>query len=159
EALDAEVVTLLKASGCHMLTYAPESGSPATLKRIKKMVDIDRMLASMRSAVRAGIVLKANMIVGFPGQTWSEVVESFRFMVRMAWAGVSDVAVFPFVPYPGSELFTLLTSTGRIRKDSEAYEAFLAANIYNEVSRMRSWSEHISDGAIKVLTVGGMLWF
>ncbi len=159
EALDGEVVALLKCSGCHSMTYAPESGSPATLKRIKKMVDLPKMLRSMRSAVRAGILLKANMIVGFPGQTQGEVAESFRFMVRMAWAGVHDVAVFPFVPYPGSQLFTGLIEAGRIRKDAAAYDAFLAGNIYNEVSGMRSWSDHISDSQIKMLTVGGIAWF
>ena len=159
EALDEEVIHLLKRSGCYSLTYAPESGSPATLKRIKKMVNLGRMLESMRAAVNVGIWLKANMIVGFPGQTLREVAESFRFMVQMAWAGVHDVAVFPFVPYPGSELFFQLVEEGRIRKGSEAYEAFLAGNIYNEVSGMLSWSEHISHRLIKVLTVGGMVWF
>ena len=159
EAIDAEVLQALKASGCNALTYAPESGSPATLKRIKKMVDPQRMLVSMRQAVRAGISLKANMIVGFPGQTKSEVAESFAFMFRMAWAGVQDVAVFPFVPYPGSELYDQLVAEGRIRLDSVVYEAFLAGNVYNELTGMLSWSEHLSDRLIKFLTVGGMAWF
>lgn len=159
EALDEEVIRSLKRSGCHSMTYAPESGSPATLKRIKKMVDLGRMLQSMRAAVKNRIWLKANMIVGFPGQTKSEVADSFWFILKMAWAGVHDVAVFPFVPYPGSELFMKMSEDGRIRKDSAAYEAFLAGNVYNEVSGMRSWSEHISDRLIKLLTVGGIAWF
>ena len=159
EALDDEVVHQLKRSGCHSMTYAPESGSPATLKRIKKRVELTRMLKSMRAAVKEDIWLKANMIVGFPEQTLKEVAESFRFMIEMAWVGVHDVAVFPFVPYPGSELFFELVEEGRIRKDSAAYAAFLAGNIYNEVSGMVSWSEHISTRQIKFLTVGGMAWF
>lgn len=160
EALDAEVVRWLKPSGCRSMTYAPESGSPATLKRIKKMVNLPRMLASMRGCVKEGIWLKANMIVGFPGQTKSEVAESFWFIVKMAWTGVHDVAVFPFVPYPGSELFHQLVAEGRIRRDdSAAYEAFLSGNVYNEVSGMHSWSEYISHRLIKVLTVGGIAWF
>ena len=32
-------------------------------------------------------------------------------------------------------------------------------NVYNNVSSMRSWSEHISSKQIKILTVGGMLLF
>ena len=159
EALDGEVLEALKASGCHSLTYAPESGSPATLKRIKKKVKLTKMLESMHCAVKQGIWVKSNMIVGFPGQTKKEVWESFAFMVKMAWVGVQDVAVFPFVPYPGSELFNQLLDEGRIDRDDPDYENFLSGNVYNEVSGMLSWSEHLTDRQIKFLTVGGMAWF
>jgi anaerobic magnesium-protoporphyrin IX monomethyl ester cyclase len=159
EALDAEVLDRLYRTGCRELTYAPESGSPATLKRIKKQVNVPKMLASMRAAARQGISVKANMIIGFPGQTLREVTESYAFIVRMAWAGARDVAVFPFVPYPGSELFLELLDEGKIDKGGAAYEAFLSGNVYNEVAGMKSWSEHISDRWLKVLTVGGIAWF
>jgi radical SAM superfamily enzyme YgiQ (UPF0313 family) len=36
EAIDAEVAELLHRSGCRNVSYAPESGSPETLARIKK---------------------------------------------------------------------------------------------------------------------------
>jgi radical SAM superfamily enzyme YgiQ (UPF0313 family) len=159
EALDAEVVDRLYRTGCHELTYAPESGSPATLKRIKKEVSIGKMLASMRAAVRRGILIKANMIFGFPGQTKWEVLQSFWFMVRLAAVGVQDVAAFPFVPYPGSELFKQLVAKGQIDKSGPRYEAFLTGNVYNEVSGMKSWSEHVSDRGVKLLSVGGMAGF
>jgi anaerobic magnesium-protoporphyrin IX monomethyl ester cyclase len=158
EALDAEVVDRLYRSGCRDLVYAPESGSPETLKRIKKKVHIPKMLDSMTAAANRGIFIKANMIIGFPGQTMKEVAESYWFIVRMAWAGVRDVAVFPFVPYPGSELFFQLIRDGKIVKGGN-YEAFLSGNVYNEVSGMTSWSEHISNRRLKLLTVGGMAWF
>jgi radical SAM superfamily enzyme YgiQ (UPF0313 family) len=54
EALDAEVLDRLYRSGCYELTYAPESGSPETLKRIKKQVKLPKMLASMRAASKRG---------------------------------------------------------------------------------------------------------
>ena len=117
------------------------------------------MLGSMKAACKRGISIKANMIVGFPGQTMREVAESYWFMIKMAWVGVDDVAVFPFVPYPGSELFFQLVRDGSIEPGSSLYEAFLSGNVYNEVSGMQSWSEHISDRQVKLLTVGGMIGF
>ncbi len=159
EALDIEVLGLLDKSGCHSLTYAPESGSPTTLKRIKKKVDTVKMLQSMRWAVKQNIEIKANMIIGFPGQTKREVFESYVFTLKMAWVGINDVAFFPFVPYPGSELFQYLVDNELLVKGSAEYEAFLTGNVYNELSGMSSWSEHISDRLIKFLTVGGMIWF
>jgi radical SAM superfamily enzyme YgiQ (UPF0313 family) len=159
EALDDEVVNLLHQSGCCALTYAPEAGSETTLKRIKKKVSLPKMLKSIQSSVNAGIVIKANMIIGFPGQTKWEVLESYWFMVKMAWFGTHDVAVFPFVPYPGSDLYKQLVNEGKINTDGEAYELFLAGNVYNDVEGMVSWSEHISNWQMSWLTIGGMAWF
>ena len=50
EALDEEVLPYLHKSGCRNLSYAPESGSPRVLKRIKKKVEPKRMIKSMRTA-------------------------------------------------------------------------------------------------------------
>ena len=47
EALDAETLALLKKTGCNYLVYAPESGSPETLKAIKKRIELDRLTESV----------------------------------------------------------------------------------------------------------------
>ena len=83
EVLDKEVLTLLKRSGVNSLIYAPESGSKSTLKDIKKKVKPERMLRSMRMAVNAGITVRANIIFGFPDQTWKEALGTFRFIWGM----------------------------------------------------------------------------
>jgi len=57
EVFDAEVADLLYRSGCRALAFAPESGSPAILKAVKKQVDLDHMLVAMRSAVKRGLKL------------------------------------------------------------------------------------------------------
>ena len=114
EALDVDVLEALVEAGCANITYAPESGDPATLDRIKKRVDLDRMVVSMRLAVRAGCNVKANMIFGLPGETRGSILRSFRFLARMAVAGVHDISIAPLKPYPGSELFRELQSAGLI---------------------------------------------
>lgn len=158
EALTEEVLYWLKKSGCSKLTYAPESGSTEMLKKIKKKVRLDNMLRSMRAAVKKGIVIKANMIFGFPDQTWKDIFWDYLFLFRMALAGVHDVTCFAFVPYPGSELFKRLLSEGRIIRD-ENYESFLSFNVYNAPTKMKSWSNSISDWQLPYLTLGGMSFF
>ena len=66
EAIDDEVSRLLYESGCRNMSYAPESGSPEVLKRIKKVVKLDRLEASVLGAVRNGLNVKLNIIMGFP---------------------------------------------------------------------------------------------
>src|SRR5690606_7555506 len=62
EALDQEVLSLLYQSGCTKLTYAPETGSERVAQLIKKRVNLNNMLKSMRTAVKEGIIVKANMV-------------------------------------------------------------------------------------------------
>lgn len=158
EAMDLEVVTNLFKSGCKKISYAPESGSPDTLKRIKKKVDIDKMIQSMRWSIQAGIIIRAHIIIGFPDQTLWEVWDSIKFTFRMAWIGVHDVSYYFFVPYPGSELFRSLKASGRIPDEMTAYENFLSDNIANNTDVV-SYSQHISNHQLKWISFLSMSMF
>jgi radical SAM superfamily enzyme YgiQ (UPF0313 family) len=125
EALDREVLEALYRTGCRNLTYAPESGSESTLRRIKKRVHLDRMLESMRVAVEIGIVVRVNMIIGFPFETRRDILDTMLFCLRMAWIGVEDIPLFPFCPYPGSALHDELQARGEVPEMSNAYFASL----------------------------------
>jgi radical SAM superfamily enzyme YgiQ (UPF0313 family) len=157
EALDAEVLPLMRRAGCNYLPYAPESGSPAVLKRIKKKVDLDNMKASMRAAVEAGISVKCNMIIGFPGETREDVRETIRFCWDLAEIGVHDVNMGPFVPYPGSELFEELTANGRLQKVDDDYFDMLAN--YSDLGNSQSWSEHMDDRVMHTARFAAMATF
>lgn len=115
EALDDEVLALLKKTGCNYLVYAPESGSPATLARIKKRVDLDRLTQSAVSASRLGIVIRTNLIIGFPGETRADVFRTIRYGLYLSLRGADEVAINIFSPYPGTELFRHVLDSGRIR--------------------------------------------
>jgi radical SAM superfamily enzyme YgiQ (UPF0313 family) len=142
EALSDEVLPLLFKSGCRYLVYAPESGSPAVLARIKKKVHLEKMKASMRQAVAAGLTVKCNFVVGFPGETRRELWETVAFCSQLASIGIDDINVGPFCPYPGSELFTQLQADGRLGDMNDEYFGMLA--VYADLTRSRSWTEHVS---------------
>jgi radical SAM superfamily enzyme YgiQ (UPF0313 family) len=143
EALVDDVLPLLRESGCRYMAYAPESGSPTVLHRIRKKVKLDRMTASMREAVAAGLTVKCNFVMGFPGETKRELWETVRFCYELAGIGIHDVNVGPFCPYPGSELFVELQREGRLGTLDDRYFQMLA--LYADLTRSRSWSEHVSD--------------
>ena len=105
EAIDAEVVDKLWLSGCRNMNYAPESGSPTVLKRIKKRVSLPRLFDSMKAAISRGLNVKINMIFAFPEDTRREMLSNFAFGIKCAWLGVQDSSFIPYVPYPGSELY------------------------------------------------------
>lgn len=159
EALDELVLSTMFKAGCRFFSYAPESGSRKTLDRIHKQVNPAKMLTSMRAAVKVGFDVKANIVFGFPGQTLSEALVTFWYILKMAFIGIHDVPVFPFTPYPGTELFDQLVKEGKIRPDDPGYSTWLSYNIYNTPASIRSWSEHIPNWLMKPLTIGGMGFF
>ncbi len=156
EAIDDEVAALLYKSGCRNLSYAPESGSPGVLARIKKKVKIDRMLESIRSSRAAGLNLKANIMLGFPGETWREVGETFRFIAQMAIAGVHDLSIWGFSPYPGTELYDQIAGSRTVTLDDDFYDSLRS---YTDASRTVSYSEHITDSQLKTLRFLGQAMF
>jgi radical SAM superfamily enzyme YgiQ (UPF0313 family) len=121
DVFDGEVADLLYRSGCRALAFAPESGSPEILKIVKKQVDLDRMLQSMRIAVKRGLKLSCFIVIGFPDDTPATLRQTSRLLRKMAWLGVYDVAVSKFVPYPGSELFVRLQREGKIQLDDDFF--------------------------------------
>jgi anaerobic magnesium-protoporphyrin IX monomethyl ester cyclase len=121
EVFDAEIADLLYRSGCRALAFAPESGSPEILKVIKKQVNLDRMLVSMRAAVGRGLKLSCFVVIGFPDETRATLRMTMRLIRRMAVLGVHDVSVSKFVPYPGSELFARLQRAGKIQLDDDFF--------------------------------------
>ncbi len=158
EALNSEVISLLKRSGCIKMSLSPESGSVKTLKRIKKRLNLSHMLDTVKKCNKLGLITKTNFIFGLPGQTLFECVESFIYIFKIAFYGGNDVACFSFVPYPGSDLFDQLMEENQIKRDDQ-YENFLSKNIYSRVADWKSWSNYISDSMMPFLVVGGMGWF
>jgi hypothetical protein len=156
EALDEEVLAALHRTGCRNICYAPESGSPRTLERIKKKIKPERMVESIRAAKREGIVVKANLIVGFPDETPREMWDTVRFGLRLAWMGVEDLPLFPFVPYPGSELYDGLRAQGVLPPMSNDYFAQLA---YGDFDDAPSLSEHVSSRQLRWIRFVGMATF
>lgn len=126
EALDKPTLTYLRRTGCNYLCYAPESGSPETLKRIKKKVNLPRMTESMMEAKRQGLILRANLIVGFPDETVRNMAQTYTYGLKLAIKGVDEVSMNIFSPYPGSELFDSLVTAGRIKLDDRYFVGLMS---------------------------------
>ena len=128
EVLDESVLTLLKKTGCDYIAYAPESGAPTTLKRIKKRVKLARMVASIRTAKRIGLTVRTNLIIGFPDETRGEIYRTLWFGLKMAAIGVDEVPLFIFSSYPGTEIFRDLSARGEITLSDTYFLSLISIN-------------------------------
>ncbi len=157
EAIDEEVADLLARSGHRNIVYAPESGSERMLDLIKKRVDLGHMLKSMRACIRHGISVKLNMIMGFPEETRTDIVETYRFLARTAWSGVDDATISTFIPYPGSELFQGLRKKGLIAKLDDDYYFGLATQ--GDFGGAVSYAQYVPARALAIYKVLGIMLF
>ena len=157
EAIDDEVSRLLYESGCRNMSYAPESGSPEVLKRIKKVVNLDKLEASVMGAVRNRLNVKLNIIMGFPNESRKELGQTVSFLARMGLAGVHDMSISLFSPYPGSELYHELRKSGRIPELSDEY--FLGLCAYKDFSQSISYTEGLSPRVLNFYRILGFLIF
>jgi radical SAM superfamily enzyme YgiQ (UPF0313 family) len=157
EAIDGEVSRLLYESGCRNMSYAPESGSPEVLKRIKKVVKLDRLEKSVRGAVNSKLNVKLNIIMGFPNESRKELRQTVSFLFRMGLAGVHDMSISIFSPYPGSELYHDLRKSGKIPELSDEY--FLGLGAYKDFSAPVSFTEGLSPSKLNAYRIIGFLVF
>ena len=128
EVLDSETLSLIKRTGCHYLVYAPESGSPETLGKIQKQIKLDRMVESLTEAMRQGIILRTNLIIGFPSEKRRNVYQTLLFGLKLAVRGVDEVPIYLFSPYPGSQLFRELMAAGKLRINDEYFLCLTSLN-------------------------------
>jgi radical SAM superfamily enzyme YgiQ (UPF0313 family) len=111
----------------------------------------------MRTAVRVGLNVKANILIGFPNEREDNLRETLRFVARMARIGVHDVSVWTFSPYPGSELFAELRAAGRLpRLDDDYYASLLS---YSDVSNAVSYAASLDSGRLQRYRLAGLLLF
>ena len=150
EAIDAEVSRWLYRAGCRNLALAPESGSERILKKTKKRVKLANLLRTTRDAVREGLNVKLNIIVGFPDETHFDIWKTFWMMLRLSFHGAHDVMVGSFAPYPGTELYDRLVDEGRITHSDEYFNKLT----YLDLGGAVSYSDHVSSAWLRVY-----IWF
>lgn len=142
EALDDEALKALSEVNLKYLVYAPESGSPITLGLIKKKIKLDRMTKSIRAAIRNGIVVRTNLIIGFPHETRSRIFKTLFQQLKYSLMGVDEAPLYPFQPYPGTELFDYLLKAGKVELSDDYFNALATLSTGKLSPPDASYCEH-----------------
>lgn len=158
EAIDAEVADHLYRSGCFFITYAPESGSPALLKKIKKKVSLPSILESMEHTKGQDMQVWLNMILALPDETHMDVWKTLLFLVKCRLRKVDEVSIAIYRPYAGSALFDRLVADGSVdlEDDSHILESIL---IIAGLSDQRIYNPLVSKTSYKIYSLLAHLAF
>jgi anaerobic magnesium-protoporphyrin IX monomethyl ester cyclase len=111
--LPDEIFAKCKRSGLRRVLVGVESGSPETLKRIRKDITLDQVFQTAERCRKAGVRVQFPFIVGFPGESEESVQASLDVAKRLrAMSPDFETHVFFFKPYPGSDLTNEAVATG-----------------------------------------------
>lgn len=104
DAVDEELLRLMKEAGCYEVGYGTESGSERILKLINKGISKNQIRKSVKFTKRIGIDIRAFFMIGFPTETKEEIMQTIDFAKELN----PDVAQFMMVtPYPDTKLWDL----------------------------------------------------
>lgn len=113
--LDKEILEVMYKSGCDFLTVSPESGNQDVLSHIvKKPLDLEKLPRVIDMAKSIGFNIIANFIIGFPGETWSQIRDTIRYAERL---NVDMVNFHIATPLPKTELMEICLRDKLLPKD------------------------------------------
>ena len=139
------------------LVYAPESGSVKTLKLIKKKIKIPAVEKSIKYAVSKGIVVRTNLIIGFPGETRLQLYRTLYQQIKFAFMGVEDAPTYYFNAYPGTELFDQLLREKKIKLNDNYFHSLATLSHYNLTPTNVSYNKYIGRYELYFYRMTGMM--
>jgi len=97
----------LLRSRCMVLQFGIESGSPTTIARINKKINIEKVVQTNRDLSVYPIRIRYNFIVGFPGETEKDITATLRLIdaLRQGNPHMEPPFLNVYCPYPGTPLY------------------------------------------------------
>lgn len=118
---DDETVEIFAKSGCLLLLFGLESGSPTIVRAMKKGTVVDRSCRIIRACSERGIGVLLHLMVGYPGETQDDVEATLRLVEELGpWLDLYELN--PFHLDDGAPMALMLdsigiSSSGRTRRE------------------------------------------
>ncbi len=100
--IDEETMRKLKEAGLWVVNFAPESGSPKTIERLKKDLSLDDVKKGVALAKKHGVATEIFLLIGFP---W-ENKEDYKKTLDLAFELDTDfVTLSKYIALPTTGLY------------------------------------------------------
>lgn len=112
--IDDDFLAKLKQSGCYLLSFGAESGSPEILKKIKKDITPEEIINSAKMCLKHGIIPQYSFMIGLPGETKPDMLMTLNLIDKLIKLSDKVQILGPqaFRPYPGSTLYQECVASG-----------------------------------------------
>ena len=131
------------------------------LKKIKikfdnEKINKEKMFKSISTALEKKMMVKVSFVIGFPHESARHLWANVPILSRLAFLGTHSVAIIPFSPYPGSELFESLKGKEKLMINDNYFHNLLR---YCGLSAPLSYSDRISNKELAVFSFGFLALF
>jgi len=131
--IDDGFMAKLRRSGCYLLSFGAESGSPSMLKKIQKDITTDEIMVSAERCLKHDIIPQYSFMIGLPGETKADMKLTLKLIDRLIKLSdrVQILGPQAFRPYPGSPLYEECLKAGWQEPESLSAWSNLVANELN----------------------------
>jgi anaerobic magnesium-protoporphyrin IX monomethyl ester cyclase len=109
DTVDPELLKMMRKAGLQRINLGVESGTEKGLATIKKGTNLVKVKAAFDNAKKAGLRTLAYVMVGLPGETKEEMMETIKFSKDI---NPDFVHFTVFTPYPKTEIWRNLIAKG-----------------------------------------------
>ncbi|MFZ2201974.1 MAG: radical SAM protein [Microgenomates group bacterium] len=135
DGLDQNIFNKMRRAKVFKIPFGVESGDPEILQRIKKRLDLKRLLACTKMAKKAGMKVYGFFMIGLPGDTPKSMQKTIDFAIRME----PNIATFAVtIPFQGTELYDQVKREGKflVNLDEGINEGYYANRAFYELEGM-----------------------
>jgi anaerobic magnesium-protoporphyrin IX monomethyl ester cyclase len=116
DAVDEELLRMMKRAGCWCINYGLETGVDKNLRALDKEATVEQGVQAVEMTHDAGIETVGTYVFGIPGETYEEGLETIRLACRL---NHFYVEFFPLTPFPGTELYENVEKYGKLNAPME----------------------------------------
>ena len=109
--ISEEILTLMRDSGCYVISYGLESGCDEILKSMKKPITVEESVKAIELTYNAGIGLQGNFLFGDSAETVESAYQTFVLWLQ---SRKHQIYMIPVEVYPGTELYQRSVASGKI---------------------------------------------
>ncbi len=114
EHVDLELLKLMQAAGCWMVSLGIETGDAELLAQHRQNADLDMLAETIRLIKKAGIRVKGLLMMGLPGETEESIRRSKEYVFSLP---IDDFNLAKFTPFPGSPIYETIHDLGEFDED------------------------------------------
>jgi anaerobic magnesium-protoporphyrin IX monomethyl ester cyclase len=130
---DLEVYKLMREAGCMGIDFGIESGSQKMLDLVNKNVTVKRQEQGLKAASEAGLLVRAQLMIGLPQETDETILETINFIKRNK-PYVTKWGVHTFIPFPSCDIYNNPEKYKyTISKDFKNFQTIGKKDIWNYV--------------------------
>lgn len=114
--VNEKLVRLLKQIDVYFISLGLESGCEKTLNRLSKGITPEQNRRAVKLLTEVGILVNATFIIGTPGETEEDILETLQFIKR---SRLTTFDAYILTPFPGTPMWTIAEKMGLVSTEMD----------------------------------------